>query len=66
MACGVYDRDISGRAFWMSQLGGSPTPEVLLAMHPLRSKEWALPRRDSEPKQMTAAEQALFDELTGG
>lgn len=67
LACGAYDRDLLGRKFWLEQNGNTPTQDQLLEMHPLRRREKAKTRdATSEPKPMTTAEQALFDELTGG
>lgn len=70
MACGRIDLEVAGKAFLIALLGGQVDETTLAAMHPLRSVETTIDGgADGEPKAvkpMTAAEQSLFDELTGG
>lgn len=39
LACGRWDMDVMGRAFWLSQFGVKVTAEQLADMHPLRKIE---------------------------
>lgn len=67
MACGRIDLEVAGKAFLIGLLGGQVDERTVAALHPLRSLEPAGDDHDGgEPKAMTAEEQALFDELTGG
>lgn len=53
LACGAYDRDIHGRAFWMQSFGGNPSPSDLIQMHPLRRMEQV---KIDKPAEVRAAE----------
>lgn len=70
-AAGRLDLEVAGKAFLIGLFGGRVDEATLAALHPLRGLE-ATPgtatgqRPAGEPKPMTAAERAVFDELTGG
>lgn len=53
LACGAYDRDLRGRAFWMGSFGKPPTAADLIDMHPLRRAGGTPP---DKPPELRAAE----------
>ncbi len=71
LACGAYDRDLRGRAFWMASFGKQVGPQDLIEMHPLRRMEQVkidkpAEVREAESKVGWAAVNRFFEQQAKG